>query len=138
MAAAPPFVVVLELHEAVVPTDEWTVPLRVAAGAEGARAGVPGLRALRRLRPRRADGAVRVHCYTTWDTPEQLEAFLERGYTFERLLATSSGIDAEREPRDGEDLLMARAAARPRARSPATATSAPDVRHSRRAASAPG
>jgi hypothetical protein len=31
--------------------------------------------------------AVRVHCYTIWDTPQQLEAFLERGYTFERMLA---------------------------------------------------
>ena len=30
---------------------------------------------------------MRVHCYTTWDTPEQLEVFLEFGYTFERLLA---------------------------------------------------
>jgi hypothetical protein len=30
---------------------------------------------------------VRVHCYTTWDTPDQMEAYLERGYTFERLLA---------------------------------------------------
>ena len=30
---------------------------------------------------------MRVHCYTTWDTVEQLEVFLERGYTFERLLA---------------------------------------------------
>jgi len=29
----------------------------------------------------------RVHCYTVWDTPEQLEVFLELGYTFERLLA---------------------------------------------------
>ena len=31
--------------------------------------------------------AVRVHCYTSWDTLGQLEAFLERGYTFERLIA---------------------------------------------------
>ena len=38
-----------------------------------------------------------MHCYTTWDTPEQLEAFLERGYTFERLLADVGGdIKAER------------------------------------------
>jgi hypothetical protein len=38
-----------------------------------------------------ADGAVRVHCYTTWDTLPQLEAFLERGYTFERLLGDVGG-----------------------------------------------
>ena len=38
-----------------------------------------------------------VHCYTTWDTPGQLEVFLERGYTFERLLAD---IGAASKPRE--------------------------------------
>ena len=38
---------------------------------------------------------MRIHCYTTWDTPGQLEAFLERGYTFERLLADFGTRDAE-------------------------------------------
>ena len=34
---------------------------------------------------------------TTWDTPEQLEVFLERGYTFERMLAdVGSGLDPRR------------------------------------------
>jgi hypothetical protein len=37
---------------------------------------------------------VRVDCYTVWDTPEQLEAFLERGYTFERMLKAVANIDA--------------------------------------------
>lgn len=37
----------------------------------------------------------RIHCYTTWDTPEQLEIFLERGYTFERMLADVAGLQAE-------------------------------------------
>ena len=39
---------------------------------------------------------MRLHCYTTWDTPWQLEAFLERGYTFERMLADFGGLAAER------------------------------------------
>jgi hypothetical protein len=40
---------------------------------------------------------VRIHCYTTWDTPAQLEAFLERGYTFERLLFDlGDGLESER------------------------------------------
>ena len=43
-----------------------------------------------------ANGDVRLHCYTTWDTPWQLEAFLERGYTFERLLADFGELGAER------------------------------------------
>jgi hypothetical protein len=43
------------------------------------------------------DDAVRVHCYTSWDTLGQLEAFLERGYTFERLIADVRGdIELER------------------------------------------
>ena len=39
---------------------------------------------------------MRIHCYTTWDTPWQLEAFLERGYTLERLLADFGKLSAER------------------------------------------
>ena len=38
---------------------------------------------------------VRLHCYTTWDTPEQLEAFLERGYTVERMLRDIAGIQPD-------------------------------------------
>jgi hypothetical protein len=38
---------------------------------------------------------VHVHCYTVWDTPEQLEAFLERGYTFARMLADVADITPE-------------------------------------------
>ena len=38
----------------------------------------------------------RINCYTTWDTPEQLEAFLERGYTFERMLVDVAEVTAER------------------------------------------
>ena len=74
----------------------------------------------------RPDGDVRVHCYTTWDTPGQLEAFLERGYTFERLLADVGRPRRRAEPRHGEDLLMEEPRqphARP-ARSSAIATSA--------------
>jgi hypothetical protein len=41
-------------------------------------------------------GDLRMHCYATWDTPEQLEAFLERGYTFERLLADLDAPAPER------------------------------------------
>ena len=42
------------------------------------------------------DGSMRLHCYTTWDTPEQLEVFLESGYTFERLLTDVGLPPAER------------------------------------------
>ena len=43
----------------------------------------PGCQKLEAFVHAEAEGVVRIHCYTTWDTPEQLEAFLERGYTFE-------------------------------------------------------
>jgi hypothetical protein len=39
---------------------------------------------------------MRIHCYTVWDTPEQLDVFLERGYTFERLLVDVGIPGAER------------------------------------------
>jgi hypothetical protein len=38
-----------------------------------------------------------LHVYTSWDTLAQLEAFLERGYTFERLLGDFGGeVELER------------------------------------------
>jgi hypothetical protein len=41
--------------------------------------------------------AVFIHCYTSWDTLGQLEAFVERGYTMERLVADfGPGVDIER------------------------------------------
>ena len=42
------------------------------------------------------DGGMRIHCYTVWDTPEQLDAFLELGYTFERLLSDLELAGVER------------------------------------------
>jgi hypothetical protein len=47
------------------------------------------------VEPAGPDGSVHVHCYTVWDTPEQLEAFLERGYTFERMLGDVADITPE-------------------------------------------
>ena len=77
----------------------------------------PGCQKLEVVRRAEQDGGVRVHCYTTWDTPEQLEAFLERGYTFERMLADVAD-SARADTRDGEDLLMARDAGRSAAPGP--------------------
>jgi hypothetical protein len=43
------------------------------------------------------EGAVALHGYTSWDTLGQLEAFVERGYTIERLVADfGPGIELER------------------------------------------
>ena len=74
-----------------------------------------------------------VHCYTTWDTIEQLEVFLERGYTFMRMLGDVAELDAEETHRHGEDLLMASRHSPP-ARSFGYRDVGQEVRHSRRAA----
>jgi len=96
MSTVLPFVSYSSATEALVPAGEW----------EGLYASLQSLKAHVQEYPGcqrfdvfvRADdgGDMRIHCYTTWDTPWQLEAFLERGYTFERLLADFAGLGAER------------------------------------------
>jgi hypothetical protein len=86
MAAAPPFVSYATMSEAVVTSGDW--PL-LYASLQAHKAHVqeyPGCQRMEVYAALDADGSMRLHCYTTWDTPEQLEAFVERGYTFERLL----------------------------------------------------
>jgi hypothetical protein len=86
MAAAPPFVSYATMSEAVVTSGDW--PL-LYASLQAHKAHVqeyPGCQRMEVYVALDDDGSMRLHCYTTWDTPEQLEAFVERGYTFERLL----------------------------------------------------
>lgn len=96
MAAAPPFVAYTSLVEALVPASEWEDLYGSLQALKGHVQEYPGCQRFDVFVHAGADGDVQVHCYTTWDTPEQLEAFLERGYTFERLLADFGGLDAER------------------------------------------
>jgi hypothetical protein len=87
MAAAPPFVSYSSMSEALIPSSEWPF---LYASLQAHKAHVqeyPGCQRMEVFVSVDDDGSLRLHCYTTWDTPEQLEAFLERGYTFERLLA---------------------------------------------------
>jgi hypothetical protein len=97
MAAALPFVDYSTCSEASVPEAEWPA---LYASLQALKAHVqeyPGCQGFD-VFFHAGDGAnVRVHCYTIWDTPQQLEAFLERGYTFERMLAdVSPAIRLER------------------------------------------
>ena len=95
MAAAPPFVAYSTMSEAVVPASEWPY---LYASLQAYKAHVqeyPGCQKLEAFVDLAGGGAVRVHCYTVWDTPEQLEAFLERGYTFERMLKGVANLPAE-------------------------------------------
>jgi hypothetical protein len=96
MAAAPPFVSYSSMSEAVVPASEWPF---LYAWLQAHKAHVqeyPGCQRMEVWATIADDGSMRLHCYTTWDTPEQLEVFLERGYTFERLLGDAGLPAAER------------------------------------------
>jgi len=96
MAAVLPFVSYSSATEAVVPVGEWE---NLYGSLQSLKAHVqeyPGCQRFDVFIRAEDNGDVRVHCYTTWDTPSQLEAFLERGYTFERLLADYGGLGADR------------------------------------------
>ena len=97
MAVAPPFVAYSTLTEALVPAEDWPA---VYASLQALKAHVqeyPGCQRFDVFIRAEQNGDVQIHCYTTWDTPAQLEAFLERGYTFERLLVDlGQGVEADR------------------------------------------
>jgi hypothetical protein len=96
MAAVLPFVAYSSGTEALVPAAEWE---GLYASLQALKAHVqeyPGCQRFDVFIRAEDNGDVRVHCYTTWDTPWQLEAFLERGYTFERLLADFGGLTPQR------------------------------------------
>jgi hypothetical protein len=97
MAAAAPFVTYSTLTEAVVPADQWGALYGSLQALKGHVQEYPGCQRFDVFVRAETDGETLVHCYTTWDTPAQLEVFLERGYTFERMLADiGSGLAAER------------------------------------------
>jgi len=96
MAAAPPFASYSSCTEAVVAVAQWP---DLYASLQAHKAHVqeyPGCQRFDVFVRIEDAGDARFHCYTTWDTPEQLEGFLERGYTVERLLDDVGGIRAER------------------------------------------
>jgi hypothetical protein len=79
---------------AVIPAAQWPLVFGSMQALKGHVQEYPGCQKLEAfVEPAGAD--YRVHCYTTWDTPEQLEAFLERGYTFERMLDNVAGMTIE-------------------------------------------
>ena len=80
---------------ALVPAAVWPQVFASMQALKGHVQEYPGCQKLEAFVAAEGD-LFRINCYTTWDTPEQLEAFLERGYTFERLLADLESVDAER------------------------------------------
>jgi hypothetical protein len=79
---------------AEIPADEWEL---VYGSIQALKAHVqeyPGCQKLEAFVDTSQAGLVRIHCYTVWDTPEQLDAFMERGYTMERMLLDVADIEA--------------------------------------------
>jgi hypothetical protein len=97
MATAAPYVVYSTCTEATVGAEDW--PL-LYASLQALKAHVqeyPGCQRFDVFLCALPEGAVRIHCYTTWDTLSQQEAFMQRGYTFERLVGDIGGaIEIER------------------------------------------
>jgi hypothetical protein len=97
MVAAPPFVAYSTFTEAVVPAARWAAVYASLQALKGHVQEYPGCQGFDVFVRSADEGDAVVHCYTIWDTPEQLEVFLERGYTFERMLVdVTPGLDAER------------------------------------------
>jgi hypothetical protein len=90
--SALPYVAWSSLTVAVIPAESWPLVFASMQALKGHVQEYPGCQKLEAFVHAEPDGAVRIHTYTTWDTPEQLEAFLERGYTVERMLADVAGI----------------------------------------------
>ena len=92
---APPYASYSSATLAMIPSERWDHVYGSLQALKGHIQEYPGCQRVEAfVRPQ--DGDVRIHLYTTWDTPEQLEAFLERGYTFERMLADVADLSAER------------------------------------------
>jgi hypothetical protein len=96
MAAAPPYVAYSTATVAHVPAEAWPTVYSSLQALKGHVQEYPGCQRLEAFVQVEDGGSVRIHCYTTWDTPEQLEVFLERGYTFERMLADVAELAPER------------------------------------------
>jgi hypothetical protein len=93
--SALPYVAWSTSTTAAVPAGEWPFVYASMQALKGHVQEYPGCQKLEAFVHADADGSVRVQCFTTWDTPEQLEAFLERGYTFDRMLIDVAEIVAE-------------------------------------------
>ena len=90
-----PFVSYSSFTETMVPAAQWPTVYSSLQALKGHVQEYPGCQSFDVFVSAETEGDVIVHCYTTWDTPDQLEAFLERGYTFERMLVDVAGITAQ-------------------------------------------
>ena len=92
--SALPYVAWSSATVANIPADAWGAVFASMQAYKGHVQEYPGCQRFEAF-VEEGDGGMRVECYTTWDTPEQLEAFLERGYTFDRMLGDVGEIVSE-------------------------------------------
>ena len=95
LVSALPYVSWSSLTIALIPMESWPLVFASMQALKGHVQEYPGCQKLEAFVQAEPEG-IRLHTYTTWDTPEQLEAFVERGYTVERMLLDVAGIHAER------------------------------------------
>ncbi len=79
-----------------IPAEKWE---EIYGSLQSLKAHVqeyPGCQKIEAFIALESNGDILLHCYSVWDTLEQLEAFLERGYTAERMLSDVGGIRSER------------------------------------------
>ena len=92
--SAQPYVSWSSSSMAVIPAADWPAVFASMQALKGHVQEYPGCQKLEAfVEPAGPD--YRIHCYTIWDTPEQLEAFLERGYTLERMLADVAQLPSD-------------------------------------------
>ena len=86
MAAAPPFVAYSTATRAHVPAARWPDVYGSLQALKGHVQEYPGCQRFDAFAAVSEEG-VWIDVYTTWDTVDQLDVYLARGYTFERMLA---------------------------------------------------
>jgi hypothetical protein len=92
-----PIVVYSTFTEVVAPAAAWPRLYASLQALKGHVQEYPGCQRFDLFFRVTEEETVRMHCYTSWDTLAQLEAFLERGYPFERLVADlGEGMEVER------------------------------------------
>jgi hypothetical protein len=90
-ASALPYVAWSSETVVLVPAADWPHVYASLQALKGHVQEYPGCQKLEAFVAAEG-GDFRVNLYTTWDTPEQLEAYLERGYTAARMLADVAGL----------------------------------------------
>jgi hypothetical protein len=94
-SSALPYVSWSNATVALIPAEQWELVYGSMQALKGHMQEYPGLQGLDMFAEIEPGGDVRIYAYSNWDTPEQLEAFVERGYTLVRMLRDIAGIEAE-------------------------------------------